>query len=431
MTYLPLNNSRYFYCSNSNTLFNAEIEHEYARYSPNRKLSIQDISIDKDTVLSNIKQLKQVIFEVTQDCNLDCKYCVFSSGEYYFRRRPSKDYLDFDSARKAIDLVYEHIKDRKKKEFVIGFYGGEPLLKFDVIKEIVDYSKSRLRDWSITFTITTNATIMNDKIIRFLVENHFKILVSLDGPKKNHDSKRVFHDGIGTFDTVIENLKKIKAFDEEYYRERVSFSVVYSKDLSLESVYNYFNTESLVKQNHLNLGFVTDTDTSYYSRNPYDVARLRKEWKRLFQRIVEKKKRGEPLNYLDISLTIEPSTLNDRLKSRHFNVLAGSCYFEDRLYVSSRGKFQICEKVNESFVLGDVNNGFDIPKMLDIISDYVNCIKEKCNDCEIRFLCLRCIANFAKDGQIRIEPEFCENNKASVNAMLEEIIQMNEAGGFD
>jgi hypothetical protein len=120
----------------------------------------------------------------------------------------------------------------------------------------------------------------------------------------------------------------------------------------------------MFNQNHLNLGFVTETDTSYYSNISYDVSRLRREWKILFSRILKKKK--------------------------------------------------------ENF-----------PSMIKIIDDYINVIKKNCLNCEIRFLCMRCLANLTKDGKIELDTEFCKNNKESMNQMLEEIILLNEAGGFD
>ena len=426
--FLQIFHNQYLYHINTNALINSEIKDIYLKYSArNREVSFEDVPVDIKTIQNNIKRLKQIIIETCQDCSLNCLYCIFGSNEYFFNRKPSSLKISYDKARTVIDYIYDFIRNRKKKELSIGFYGGEPLLNFQVIEKIVEYSKRKFKNWNLIFTVTTNCTILNDDIIDFLIKNNFKTLISLDGPAENHDSKRVFPDGSGSFDIVIKNLEKIRSMDPHYYQERVTFSIVYSKDLSLKELYHFFKDYELVKQNLSNFGYVTDIDTSYYDHYLYDRQRLKRERKYVFNKILRKIREKQELSPIETNFIIEHSMLKKALNARNFNVLAGTCYYDERLFVSADGKFHLCEKINDKFPIGSVENGFDYPRMMEIIKEYICIIKKYCVKCEVRFLCMRCYANLARNGYFDINEEFCESAKYSIKKMLEELIQINKA----
>jgi uncharacterized protein len=425
---LRIFHNQYLYCPNTNTLINKEIEDIYFKYAAqSRNVSLEAIPVDRETIQRNIKRLKQIIIETCQDCSLNCLYCIFGSNKYFYTRKQSSLKISYDIAKNAIDYIYNFICNRKKKELSIGFYGGEPLLNFQVIKKIVEYSKKKFKNWSLIFTVTTNCTVLNDDIIYFLIKNNFKTLISLDGPAENHDAKRVFPDGSGSFDIVIKNIKKIRSINPHYYQDMVTFSIVYSKDLSLKKLYHFFKSNELVKKNFSNFGYVTDSDTTYYEHYSYNPHRLKRDRKYVFNKILKQIREKQELSPIETNFIIEHSILKKALNARSFNVLSSTCYYEERLFVSADGKFHFCEKINDKFPIGSVENGFDYPRMIEIVNEYISVIKKYCAKCELRFICMRCYANLARNGYFEIDKEFCDNAKYSIKKMFEELIQINEA----
>ena len=425
---MHLRHQRYIYCPNTNTLYNKEIKDTYLEHVENRRVHFEDIPLDRDSIKANIGKTRQIIFEASQGCGMACRYCIYNDNIYRFTRKPGPLNIDFHTAQKAIDLLYTYIGHREKKELSVGFYGGEPLINFKEIKRIVEYSKSKFKDWNLIFTITTNATMLDEENMQFLIENRFKTLISLDGPRENHDAKRVYADGSGTFDDVVKNLERLKELNPAYYKEYIHFSIVYSKDLSLRSLFDFFNTNGLVNQNHSNLGYITEANSSYYDHYKYDVRTLRKERKGIFADILKKAKAKIELSSIETNFTVDLAILKKNLDTRKFNILSGACCFDERLFISADGKFHICEKINDTFSFGDVETGFDFSQMADIAREYVDIIKTNCLDCEIRFLCMRCYANFTKNSYFELDRTFCENNAYTVRKMLEELIRLEEAG---
>ncbi len=224
---------------------------------------MEGIKLKEKKVQSSIKNLKQLTTEVTQACNLRCKYCVY--GDFYpFQRKHSSKRIEPFVIEEGINYVYELINARNYKEFQIGFYGGEPLLYFDLIKDIVSYVQKKFKGWKISFYLTTNGTLITKGMVEFFIKNRFNLAISLDGPKENHDVKRITPSGEGSFEKVYESLRLIKEIDEKYFFSKVSFSCVFSLDLSFKHLYDFFIKDDLVNKNTILLGFVNMNKTTYY-----------------------------------------------------------------------------------------------------------------------------------------------------------------------
>ena len=138
------------------------------------------------------------------------------------RSHSNKD-MHWETAKKSIDFLREHSVDSTQVN--IGFYGGEPLLRFSLIKQIVAYAREKFDGKELAFTITTNGTLLNEEIISYFEKEDVQLMISLDGPKEIHDKNRVFPNGQGSFDTVMENLERLKAIAPDYAK-KVSFSMV-------------------------------------------------------------------------------------------------------------------------------------------------------------------------------------------------------------
>lgn len=127
--------------------------------------------------------LRQLILQVTQNCNLRCKYCVYSGS--YVNRTHTKKRMSFEIAKQAVDFYFAH--NTNKDAGVISFYGGEPLLEMELIKKIVVYSEKLYEGKELRFNMTSNATLLTDEIADFLYEHNFNLTISLDGPEEVHN----------------------------------------------------------------------------------------------------------------------------------------------------------------------------------------------------------------------------------------------------
>lgn len=148
--------------------------------------------------------LGTLVLNITNNCNLACSYCYANKGNYDI---PGK-VMSFDTAKKSIDLLFESARINKLDLVSICFFGGEPLLEFDLIKSIVGYVKIYHADIKSRFLITTNGTILNIKISNFMIRNSFLVTISLDGNKEVHDKSRKYINGNGSYDRVVSRLSK-------------------------------------------------------------------------------------------------------------------------------------------------------------------------------------------------------------------------------
>ncbi|MFA7654987.1 MAG: radical SAM protein, partial [Candidatus Dojkabacteria bacterium] len=145
-----------------------------------------------------------VVFSVTSDCNLRCVYCYARAGLDSHRMSP-------ELAKAAIDVVIQNARDKDEKKINIGFLGGgETMLEYDLVKFIVEYVKSHW-DKEISFSMVTNATLLDKEKSGYLVSNNFNITVSLDGPKEVHDIQRPTISGRGSYDACIRGVKNLKS----------------------------------------------------------------------------------------------------------------------------------------------------------------------------------------------------------------------------
>ena len=164
--------------------------------------------------------LSMVILQLTQQCNLRCLYCTYSGS--YTNRTHKNVRMNFETVKKGIEFLIDNSKD--KDEICIGFYGGEPLLEFELMKKSILYTKQITEGKETYFSFTTNGTLFTKDIIEFLMLHDVHIVISLDGPKEIHDKNRKFAvSGCGTFEQVVKNLE---FFKENYPQTKIAFNTV-------------------------------------------------------------------------------------------------------------------------------------------------------------------------------------------------------------
>ncbi len=191
--------------------------------------------------------LEKITLQVTQQCNLRCEYCIYSgeAGNYQNRSHQSKK-MSFELAKKGIDFLIAHSQDSNRLN--IGFYGGEPLLEFELIKKCVEYAKEQTEGKAVSFSMTTNATLLSEEIIKYLYENDIMLTISLDGPKEIHNKNRKFAgSGAGSFDTIMENMEILKEKYPQYF-QNIMFNVVMDPMADYKCISEFFVNYDTVKE---------------------------------------------------------------------------------------------------------------------------------------------------------------------------------------
>ena len=413
--------NNYSYLPDFNIIVNNAFLDIFLKNAEDREIKIKDTDINIAGLKNNVKDISQVLFEVTQHCNLKCRYCVYN-GDYYFARNKSNLSLEFETAKGCLDYINKLISARQKKELTISFYGGEPLLNSDLIKRIVNYSKALFGSWKLSYAITTNGTNFDTEIIDFFISNDFQILISLDGSQKNHDAKRIYPDGEGSFKDTWANILEIKRINEEYFNNKVSISATYSHDLSLKESFDFFLNNKVINKNFIRFSKVGILDTDYFKKHDVYPGNER-DLDEIFSRIKEKVKTKKELEnsienvFCNLDLT--------ELDFDRYTTLAGCCNFSSKVFIDVKGRFHICEKMNDKFSIGNVYDGFDFDKMQEITRRFVSIFKRYCMKCEVKFLCSPCYVPFAKDGSLKFDRKFCEARKRTIFSNLKEYVELN------
>jgi len=194
----------------------------------------------------HLQNLHHLVFEVTDKCNLNCKYCGYSEFYRGYDSRTGKN-LSFTRAKLIIDYLLDLWKgdysDGTNHEFNIGFYGGEPLINVQFIKQVIDYVESSELEKTgriCSYSMTTNGMLL-DQYMDFLVEKDFRLMISLDGDEYAQ-SYRIDHSGKKSFDCVFSNTKLLQEKYPEFFKSKVNFNSVLHNRNEVESIYQFIRT---------------------------------------------------------------------------------------------------------------------------------------------------------------------------------------------
>ena len=359
-------------------------------------------------------QRKQVTLELTERCNLRCKYCLYNVEQGGYRQFGTRD-MTFDIAKKAIDDLMRNSGD---ESVYVSFYGGEPLLKFDLLKECIDYCES-LRDRDITYAITTNGTLITRDIADYFAAlgNKIHITLSIDGPQSLNDKNRVYINGMGSFSDVMKGLQNLlDAFDDKEQLSlginsvlaeptRESFNMMEDffgglNDLPKNVVY----TSSFVATKDESIPYPgVDSDTErevIYGQQVSGYFDPLFEWAtaKMDEIDLTEKKIARDNIVKELAL-IHKRLLFDKPMDQYY--LNGCCVpGARRVYVTTQGDYLICEKLGPSPTIGNVNTGLDIDKIKKVfVKEFCDQAKLYCKDCWAVHLCGMCYMNsFDEDG---------------------------------
>ncbi|MDR2125365.1 MAG: radical SAM peptide maturase [Prevotellaceae bacterium] len=385
-----------------------EIEYQYKKmlfllknnYAENIEIKMHRYSASEiKTYLANTMS---ITFEVTENCNLNCDYCIYN--KYYINQRTTKNKtLDFDIVKNVINFLLpiwnSSLNSSYNNKISIGFYGGEALLNFKLIKKIVSYIKTLkiYEDNRTEFRMTTNGVLL-DKYIAFLVENNFNLLISLDGGTKQENSYRKFHDGKIAFDIIYDNVRKIKEKYSDYFDKYVNFISVMHNNNKESDVKDFFANKLNKKV------FISSLATD--GLNP----KWEKEFWLLFKKtsIDEKNETTKPnentvelydiITFMRFFSNFVKESYWDLLMSKNENkyfLPTGTCSpFKRMIFVTSDGKILPCERIGHQFEMGTVSAdkvNIDFQKIADRYNDAYSNIYERCKKCMFQFGCGQCM----------------------------------------
>lgn len=380
-------------------------------------------------------ELSRMCLQVTQNCNLRCKYCIFSGS--YINRVHNNKRMDWDTARKALDFLYER-NGESDNDLLIGFYGGEPLLEFDLIKKCVDYSYKLFPSKNLQFNITTNTTLLSPEIARYLLEHNFTITLSIDGPEEIHDRNRVLVNGQGSFQTVMNNIENMFSSIQNFPAEKFIISCVLSNDAKLESVVRFFNEDKRVNKFTYQLTAVNDVNLKEKplpvrkknnAINQYENAKM---FLYGIGRIPVEMTSQLAVPYVD-ELThnfYHRSAVDMKQKKIH---PGGPCVpGHHKLFVDVEGNLYPCERVSETspvMKMGNLDNGFDFNAAKRILN-VGHVTKDECSKCWAFNFCTQCVA-FA-DGVTEISRELrlqeCSRVRSTAEDMMKDYIVLQDYG---
>lgn len=324
--------------------------------------------------------VKALCLHIAHDCNLACRYCFAEEGEYHGRRA----IMSYEVGKKALDFLVANSGNRTNLE--VDFFGGEPLMNWEVVKQLVAYGRSLEEDHhkKFRFTITTNGVLLNDEILEFVNKEMGNMVLSIDGRKEVHDRMRPHRGGQGSYDEIVPKFKKAAES-----RGQMNYYV--------RGTYTHYNTDFAKDVLHLaDLGFkqisvepVVAPETEDYAIREEDLPQLLAQYDELAEEMIKRRKEGNGFNFFHFMIDLEGGPCVAKR-------LSGCGSGTEYLAVTPWGDLYPCHQFvgNEDFLMGNVWDGVKNTNLQDEFKCCNVYAKEKCRKCFARFYCSGgCAAN--------------------------------------
>lgn len=351
--------------------------------------------------------VKALCLHIAHACNLSCRYCFAGEGEY----RGDRSLMSFEVGKKALDFLVKNSGSRRNLE--VDFFGGEPLMNFDVVRQLVAYGRSleKEHDKHFRFTLTTNGVLLDDDIIDFVNREMDNIVLSIDGRKEVHDRMRPNKNGDGSYDLILDKFKKVaESRNQQKYYVRGTFT--------------HYNLDFVEDVLHLaDEGFeqisvepVVAGPEEPYAIRKEDIPVICEGYDKLAKEMIKREKEGRGFNFFHymIDLTGGPCV---------YKRLSGCGSGTEYLAVTPWGDLYPCHQFvgNEEFLLGNVDEGIVRTEVRDEFKLCNVYAKEECRNCFAKFYCSGgCAANaYNTHGDINQPYEIgCELQKKRVECAV-------------
>ncbi|MCI9080937.1 MAG: thioether cross-link-forming SCIFF peptide maturase [Lachnospiraceae bacterium] len=324
--------------------------------------------------------VKALCLHIAHDCNLKCRYCFAEEGEYHGRRA----LMPYEVGKAALDFLIANSGNRRNLE--VDFFGGEPLMNFEVVKQLVAYGREqeKIHNKNFRFTLTTNGVLLNDEVMEFVNREMANVVLSIDGRKEVNDRMRPFPEGAGSYDLIVPKFQKLAdSRKQERYYVRGTFThhnLDFSQDVLhlAELGFKQISVEPVVAQ-----------PEDEYALREEDLPSLFEEYDRLAVEMVRRHREGKDFNFFHFMIDLEGGPCVAKR-------LSGCGSGTEYLAVTPWGDFYPCHQFvgNEKFLMGNVRDGIQNTKLQNEFKCCNVYAKEKCRDCFAKFYCSGgCAAN--------------------------------------
>ncbi len=325
--------------------------------------------------------VKALCLHIAHDCNLACRYCFAEEGEYHGRRA----LMSFEVGKKALDFLVANSGNRRNLE--VDFFGGEPTMNFDVVKQLVAYGRSLEKEHNknFRFTLTTNGILLDDDILEFANKEMSNIVLSIDGRKEVNDLMRPTRNGHGSsYDIIMPKFKKVaESRNQTNYYVRGTFThnnLDFSKDVLhlADEGFEQISVEPVVAQ-----------PTDDYAIREEDIPFLLEQYDQLAKELVKRKKEGRGFNFFHFMIDLNGGPC----VAKRLSGCGSGCEY---LAVTPWGDLYPCHQFvgNEDFLMGNVDEGITRTDIRDMFKNSNVYSKEKCKKCFAKFYCSGgCAAN--------------------------------------
>ena len=317
--------------------------------------------------------IKALCLHIAHSCNLNCEYCFASQGKYHGQRA----LMSFEVGKRAIDFLIENSGTRHNLE--VDFFGGEPLINFEVVKQIVAYAREQEKkhNKNFRFTLTTNGMLLDDDVIEFANREMNNVVLSLDGRKEVHDRLRKTIDGRGSYDIIVPKFQKfVKARGDKSYYVRGTFThdnVEFTKDI--------FHMADLGFK-ELSMEPVVCSPSEPYALTEEDLPILFEQYEILAKEMIKRKKEGRPFTFYHymIDLTKGPCI---------YKRISGCGSGTEYMAVTPWGELFPCHQFvgDPKYSMGDIFKGVTNTELRDEFKCCNAYAREDCKDCWAKLYC--------------------------------------------
>ena len=358
--------------------------------------------------------IKALCLHVAHTCNLNCEYCFASQGKYHGERA----LMSFEVGKRALDFLIENSGTRRNLE--VDFFGGEPLMNWDVVKELVSYARvqEKIHNKNFRFTLTTNGMLIDDDVIEFSNREMSNVVLSLDGRKDVHDRLRVDYMGRGSYDTIVPKFQEFvkRRGDKNYY---------------MRGTFTHKNVDFTNDIFHMaDLGF-TELSMEPVVCSPEDASALTQEdlpilydqYELLAKEMIKRKKEGRPFTFYHYMLDLKNGPCI-------YKRISGCGSGTEYMAVTPTGDLYPCHQFvgDTKYLLGNIYDGVtnkEIQNEFKLCNAYA---RPECNDCWAKLYCSGgCAANsYHASGKITGIYEYgCELFKKRIECAV--MIQVAES----
>lgn len=351
--------------------------------------------------------VKAICLHVAHDCNLACKYCFAGKGEY----DGPKGLMSFETGKRALDFLIEQSGTRKNLE--VDFFGGEPLMNWEVCKKLVEYGREqeKIHNKNFRFTLTTNGLLINDDVIEFCNREMGNVVLSLDGRKATNDAMRVSRNGAGSYDLIIDKFKIFAdSRNQENYYMRGTYThnnLDFSKDIIHMADMGF---------KELSIEPVVCSPDEPYALKDSDLPILKEQYQILADEMLKRYRKGNGFTFYHYMIDLDAGPC---IVKRVSGCGVGTEY----LAVTPNGELYPCHQFvgDEKFLLGNIWDGITNKQVLE---QFENCnvySHKECKDCFAKLYCSGgCAANaYHTTGSVNGIYEFgCELHRKRIECAI-------------